>query len=69
MAMGDVKFAKKDFGPGCQSYVFGMMKMKAQQAPREKLNAVIDDVSKRLKEAKQTDLLKMWNEEAKTFIQ
>ncbi|MCA3012648.1 MAG: tetratricopeptide repeat protein [Myxococcaceae bacterium] len=69
MAVGDAKFAKKDFGPGCQSYVFGLMKMKAQQAPREKLNAVIDDVAKRLKEARQSDLLKTWNDEAKTFIQ
>lgn len=69
MAMGDVMFAKKEFGPGCQSYVFGLMKMKAQQAPRETLNAVIADVAKRLKEAKQNDLFKTWNDEAKTFIQ
>ncbi|MBL8936526.1 MAG: cellulose synthase [Archangium sp.] len=69
MAMGEVMFAKKDFGPGCQSFVFGLIKLKAQQAPREQLNAVITDVATRLKAAKQNDLLKTWNEEAKTFIQ
>lgn len=69
MAMGDVMFAKKEYGPGCQSYVFGLIKMKAQQAPREELNTVISDVAAKLKTAKQNDLLKTWNEEAKTFIQ
>lgn len=69
MAMGEVMFAKKEYGPGCQSYVFGLIKMKAQQAPREQLNTVISEVAAKLKAAKQTDLLKTWNEEAKTFIQ
>ncbi len=69
MAMGEVMFAKKEYGPGCQSYVFGLIKMKAQQAPREQLNAVITDVAAKLKTLKQNDLLKTWNEEAKTFIQ
>jgi tetratricopeptide (TPR) repeat protein len=69
MAMGDVMFAKKEYGPGCQSYVYGLIKMKGQQAPREQLNAVITDVAAKLKAAKQNDLLKTWNEEAKTFIQ
>lgn len=69
MAMGEVMFAKKEYGPGCQSFVFGLIKMKAQQAPREQLNAVITDVAGKLKALKQNDLLKTWNEEAKTFIQ
>lgn len=69
MAMGEVMFAKKEYGPGCQSYVFGLIKLKAQQAPREQLNAVITDVAGKLKALKQNDLLKTWNEEAKTFIQ
>lgn len=69
MAMGEVMFAKKEYGPGCQSYVFGLIKMKAQQAPREAMNAVITDVATKLKTLKQNDLLKTWNEEAKTFIQ
>ncbi len=69
MAMGEVMFAKKEYGPGCQSYVYGLIKMKALQAPREAMNEVIADVAGKLKAAKQNDLLKTWNEEAKTFIQ
>ena len=33
------------------------------------MNTVITDVATKLKAAKQNDLLKTWNEEAKTFIQ
>jgi tetratricopeptide (TPR) repeat protein len=69
LAMAEVMFAKKQYGPGCQSAVFGLIKMKAQQAPREQLNAVITDIAGKLRTLKQNDLLKTWNEEAKTFIQ
>ena len=47
----------------------GLIRMKAQQAPREQMNTILGDVEKRLKAANQRDLVKVWNTEAKAFIQ
>jgi tetratricopeptide (TPR) repeat protein len=69
MAMGEILFSKKEWGPGCQNYAFALAKLKTTQAPREKLNEVLLDVEKRLKDAKQKDIAKLWMEEAKPLIQ
>ncbi|MEW6433876.1 MAG: cellulose synthase [Myxococcota bacterium] len=69
MAMGELLFTKKEWGPGCQNYAFALAKMKMQQAPREKLNEVLADVEKKLKDAKQKEIAKLWMEEAKPLIQ
>ncbi len=69
LAMGEVMFAKKDFAKACQSFVYGLIRMKAQQAPREQMNTILTDVEKRLKAANQKELAKVWVDEAKTFIQ
>ncbi|MHB8872151.1 MAG: tetratricopeptide repeat protein [Myxococcaceae bacterium] len=69
VTMGDTLFAKKVYDIGCQNYAFALAKMKMQQAPREKLNALLEDVNKRLIEAKQKPMAKMWMEEAKPLIQ
>lgn len=69
MAMGEILFQKKEWGPGCQNFAFALTRMKATQAPREKLNEVLTDVEKRLKTANQRDVAKLWMEEAKPLIQ
>lgn len=69
LAMGEIAFAKKDYAGACQTMVYGLIRMKAQQAPREQMNAILNDVEKRLKAANQTALAKVWLEEAKNFIQ
>lgn len=69
MAMGDVLFEKKDWGPACQNYAYALTRMKLQQQPREKLNEVITDVEKRLKAANQKEIAKVWVEESKPLIQ
>ncbi len=69
LAMGEVAFAKKDYAGACQTFVYGMIRLKAQQAPREQLNSILNDVEKRLKQANQTALAKVWLDEAKAFIQ
>lgn len=69
MAMGEVLFAKKEFGPACQAFVYGLIRMKAQQVPREQMNAVVTDIDKRLRSANQGALAKVWQTEAKGFIQ
>lgn len=69
LAMGELMFEKKEWGPGCQNYAFALAKMKTQQAPREKLNEVLAGVEKRLKDAKQRDIAKLWVSEAKPLIQ
>lgn len=69
MAMGDVHFAKKAWGEGCQSYAYALTRMKAMQAQREQLNSIVTDVEKRLKAAGQAPVAKVWLEEAKPLIQ
>ena len=69
LAMGEILFQKKEWGPGCQNYAFALTRMKASQEPREKLNDVLTDVEKRLKAANQKDIAKIWVSEAKPLIQ
>lgn len=69
MAMGEILFSKKEWGPGCQNFAFALTKMKMTQAPREKMNELLTDVEKRLKTANQRDIAKLWLDEAKPLIQ
>jgi hypothetical protein len=69
MAMGEILFQKKEWGPACQNFAFALTRMKATQQPREKLNDVLTDVEKRLKAANQKEVAKLWVEEAKPLIQ
>jgi tetratricopeptide (TPR) repeat protein len=69
MAMGEILFNKKEWGPGCQNYAYALAKLKTTQAPREKLNALLTDVEKKLKAANQREIAKLWMEEAKPLIQ
>ncbi len=69
IAMGEALFAKKDFAPGCQNFAFALAKLKTQQAPREKLNGLLEDVNKRLIATGQKQLAKLWMEEARPLIQ
>lgn len=69
VAMGEIQFAKTDYAPGCQSFAFALTRMKMMQAPREQLNALLDDVSKKLIAAKQKEIAKAWKEEATKLIQ
>jgi tetratricopeptide (TPR) repeat protein len=69
LAMGETLFAKKDFAPGCQNFAFALARFKSQQAPREKLNGILEDVTKRLIAAGQKPMAKLWVDEAKPIIQ
>jgi tetratricopeptide (TPR) repeat protein len=69
LALGDVFFAKKDYPNACQNFAFGLARMKGLQKPREKLNAVLNDVTKRLNAAHKPALAKQWVKEAKPIIQ
>ncbi|MBX7101167.1 MAG: cellulose synthase [Myxococcaceae bacterium] len=68
-AMGDVQFAKKEYPAGCQQFAYALTRMKAQQAPRDQMNALLTDVEKRLKDAGQKNIAKAWMDEAKPLIQ
>lgn len=68
-AVGQIQFNKKAWGDGCQSYAYGLAKMKQKQEPREKLEAIITEVEKKLKAAGQAPVAKVWMEEAKPLIQ
>ncbi len=65
LAMGEVQFAKKEWGPGCQSFAFGLTRLRDSHAPSTRLSEVYLDVDRRLKVANQRDLARLWLEEAK----
>ncbi len=69
LAMGETLFAKKDFALGCQNFAFALARFKSQQAPREKLNTILEDVNKRLLATGQKPMAKAWMNEAKPIIQ
>lgn len=69
VAMGDLLFQQKDYAAGCQNYGFALTRFRAMQAPREKLNTILDDVEKRLVTANQKPMAKAWKEEGKALIQ
>jgi tetratricopeptide (TPR) repeat protein len=70
MVMGDVMFAKKEWGPGCQNFAYALTRMKATQSKsREELNGILTDVEQRLIKNGQKPIAKAWLEEAKPLIQ
>ncbi len=69
LAMGEVLFAKKAWGPGCQNYAYALARLKATQASKERLSEVLLDVDQRLKVAGQGELAKLWLVQAKPLIQ
>jgi hypothetical protein len=70
MVMGDVKFAQKEWGPGCQNFAYALTRMKqTQTASREQLNGILTDVEQRLIKNGQKPIAKAWVEEAKPLIQ
>lgn len=68
-AKGRVLFAKKDYPLGCQNFAFALARMKTQQAPREKLNALLEDVTRHLNANGQKNMAKAWDNEARPIIQ
>lgn len=69
LAMGETLFAKKDFPTGCQNFAFALSRFKNQQVPRERLNGILEDVTRKLIAGNQKPIAKLWMEEAKPLIQ
>jgi len=69
MAMGDLLFAEKTYDVACQQYGFALAKYRGLQESREKLNAIVTDVEKRLIAVKESGMSKAWVQEAKGLIQ
>ena len=67
-AKGRLLFAKKDFAVGAQNFAFALSGMKRQGAPREKLNGLLDEVTKMLQSNGQKEMAKLWQDEAKQYI-
>jgi tetratricopeptide (TPR) repeat protein len=68
-AKGEVLFAKEDYPAGAQNFAYALTRMRAQQATREELNALVDEVSKMLIAKKQRNTAKAWEMETKPLIQ
>ena len=68
LAMGEVQFAKKEWGPGCQSFAFGLTRLRDSHAPLSRLNEIYLDVDRRLRAAGQRELARLWMEEARPLV-
>lgn len=68
LAMGEVQFAKKEWGPGCQSFAFGLTRLRDSHTPLTRLNEIYLDVDRRLKAAGQRELARLWMEEARPLV-
>lgn len=68
-AMGELLFAKREWGQGCQNYAFALTRMKSQRAPRESLNELISSVERTLRGSGQRQIAGLWLDEAKPLIQ
>jgi tetratricopeptide (TPR) repeat protein len=67
-AKGEALFAKGQFAQGCQSYALALTRLHAQQAPRERLNAIVAGVSRQLSANGQAQMAKLWEREAAPLI-
>ena len=65
---GEVLFAKKEFAQGCQNFALALSRMRLLQIPRERLNALLADVTRQLNANGQTQMAKVWEREAAKFI-
>lgn len=68
-AMGDLLFAQSEYAAGCQHYYFGLVRARAQGAPREELSARIDGIKKGLEAAGQGAMAKAWVNETGALLQ
>lgn len=65
LSMGEVRFALKEWGAGCQSFALGLARLRDTHAPSSRLTEVLLGVEKRLVAANQRELAKLWMTEAK----
>jgi tetratricopeptide (TPR) repeat protein len=65
---GEVLFAKKEFAQGCQNFALALGRMRILQVPRERLNALLEDVTRQLNANGQAQMAKVWEREANKFI-
>ena len=69
LGLGEILFSQKDYPTGCQNYAFALARLKTQQAPRERMNGILEDVNRRLVAAGQGSVAKLWMKEARPIIQ
>ncbi|HZA13887.1 MAG TPA: tetratricopeptide repeat protein [Myxococcaceae bacterium] len=67
-AKGEALFGKREFAQGCQSYALALTRLRIQQVPRERLNALIAEVSRQLDANGQAPMAKLWEREANALI-
>ena len=68
-AMGDLLFAQSEYAAGCQHYYFGLVRARAQGAPREELSSRIEGIKKSLQSAGQGSMASAWMNETGALLQ
>jgi tetratricopeptide (TPR) repeat protein len=65
---GEVLFAKKSFAQGCQNFAYALARMRGLQVSRERLNALLAEVSQQLNANGQKQMARVWEQEAAALI-
>jgi len=66
--MAEIHFQKKEWEQGLQRYATALTQWRTQKMPREELTAKIEDVKKRLLDAKEKGYAQAWESEATNLI-
>lgn len=66
--LGDLLFAKREYVDGAQSYATALSQMKMTQVPKDKMNALRDQVGDKLTRAGRRDIAKLWMDESLALI-
>ncbi len=67
-AMGDLLFAQGEFATGCQHYFFGLSRALGQGASRELLASKATSVGRRLEQARQHAMARVWKRETEALL-
>ena len=68
-AMGDLLFLEKDWGTGASNYGFALGRFRSSGMNMEGLNALREEVAKKLRDGGQKDTAKLWLEESQGLLQ
>jgi hypothetical protein len=65
LALGELRLGQRDFGAGTRAYALGLARLAQTQAPAARRAQLFADVKRRLVAAGQTELARLWEDEAK----
>jgi tetratricopeptide (TPR) repeat protein len=66
--LGNIKFAKHDIENSLEEYAQALVQMKGAGAPRERIDALLEDVNQKLIKEKKKDTAKLWMDQVRQLV-